>query len=364
MIWIVLLLACVLAAGLYVVFSFNPLRKTIQRSLDPTWRRRSRLPAFSSDELARQEGAMYVSSTVMRDGCDVIWDEFEDTPPQGIFGPHSPGTVVWVNTMHVSRFIADILPQIEGQFVLVTARENNSTAAFDVDAVLGNPQVLHWFIENFEMPPALLETQRITPLPLGLNYHKLDPASPNQSRDMGTAATPVQQQAAMNRIRDDISPIRTRPLKVYANFHLNMDTFLRHHHARKRADARAEARVALKGKPFMLWEPLQAPRNTVWLRHHDAVFEASPRGNSIDCHRTWEALILRSIPIVKSCEMDAIYDGLPVAIVTDWNEVTEGRLAQWLVEFAPWFDHPLPPEIFSSYWIARFHSFKPNRTEG
>ncbi len=348
-----------LGALFVVVWRHNPTRKLVQRTLDPTWHRRSALPDFDPEELAHEARRMYVSSTVMRDGCDVIWDEFDDEPPQGFTGPHADGTVVWVNTMHVPRFITEFLPRMRGRFVLVTARENNSTAGFDHAAVLGNPNVLHWFIENFEFPAEVLETGKITPLPLGLNYHKLDPESPNQSRDMGLPASPAQQQAAMNRIRRDIAPIRERPLKVYANFHLNMDTFLRHPHAQKRALARAEARDALKDKPFMVWEPIQAPRNTVWKRHQEAAFEASPRGNSIDCHRTYEALILRSIPIVKSCEMDPLYDGLPVAIVGDWSEVTEAQLAKWRDEFAPWFDQPLPPEMFSDHWIRRFHSFKP-----
>ena len=36
-----------------------------------------------------------------------------------------------------------------------------------------------------------------------------------------------------------------------------------------------------------------------WLQHAHFAFVASPSGNGLDCHRTWEALLLRSIPIVK-----------------------------------------------------------------
>lgn len=349
-----------LLAGLAIGYFYYPLRKTVMRALDPTWRNRARVYRFSPEEEEAEERDMYVSSTVMRDGCDLIWDEFEPEPPAAFFKPLAEGTVVFVNTMHVPRFIAEILDRMEGRLVLVTARENNSTADFDAARVKASGKVIHWFMENFELDPSWVESGWITLLPLGLNYHKLDPQSPNQSRDMGLPARPGNQQLTMKAIREQIPPFRDKPLRVYCNFHLNMDTFLRHPHARKRHLARLEARDSLKGKgQIMLWEPRQAPRNQVWMRHKDVSFEVSPRGNSIDCHRTWEALILRSVPIVKTTSLDPMYEGLPVAIVKDWNEVTPQALADWRERFADWFDAPLPDQLFSNYWINRFHSFKP-----
>jgi len=49
-------------------------------------------------------------------------------------------------------------------------------------------------------------------------------------------------------------------------------------------------------------------------------YVASPRGNGIDCHRTWEALLVRSIPVVDKHFM---YDEwkIPVIQVTDWNNL-------------------------------------------
>ncbi len=353
---IVLLLLLGIAAA--IGWRYNPFRKWVMRSLDPTWKAAAKPGVYPADRIAAEEQNLFISSTVIRDGCDVIWDEYDPEPPEDMLSPHPDGTVIWVNTDHVIRFLAEFLPKIPYRFVFVTGREELSTALFDIDGALASPQLLHWFMENYEHPASYLETGRVTPLPHGLNYHKLDPASPNQSRDMGLPAAPGAQQLDMRSIRDSILPLAERPLKVYANFHLNMDTFLRHPHAQKRAIARAEARDALLDKPFMLWEPRQAPRHTVWRRHAEVSFEVSPRGNSIDCHRTWEALFLGSIPIVRTTLFDPVYDGLPVAIVDDWSEITEERLAVWKEEFLPWFDKPLPPELYSNHWIERFHAFK------
>ena len=54
-----------------------------------------------------------------------------------------------------------------------------------------------------------------------------------------------------------------------------------------------------------------------WKKHKNYAFELSPSGNGLDCHRTYEAIILNTIPIVRSNTLDPIYKehDLPVVIV-------------------------------------------------
>lgn len=52
-------------------------------------------------------------------------------------------------------------------------------------------------------------------------------------------------------------------------------------------------------------------------------FVLSPRGAGIDCHRTWEALYVNTIPIVRSDSIDELYKNLPILIINDWNEINE-----------------------------------------
>ena len=55
-------------------------------------------------------------------------------------------------------------------------------------------------------------------------------------------------------------------------------------------------------------------------------FVISPRGNGVDCHRTWEALYLRTIPIVKkSIHMNEFSD-LPIFFVNNWEELSYNKL--------------------------------------
>jgi hypothetical protein len=62
-------------------------------------------------------------------------------------------------------------------------------------------------------------------------------------------------------------------------------------------------------------------------------FVLSPHGNGLDCHRTWEALILGCIPIVKRSLLDSLYEDLPVLIVYNWFNVNESLLNSTIKKF-------------------------------
>lgn len=68
------------------------------------------------------------------------------------------------------------------------------------------------------------------------------------------------------------------------------------------------------------------PREATWRTMSQYAFCASPHGHGLDCHRTWEALALGCIPIVKSSALDDLYAQFPVWIVNDWSEVTLGAM--------------------------------------
>ena len=51
-------------------------------------------------------------------------------------------------------------------------------------------------------------------------------------------------------------------------------------------------------------------------------FVISPNGNGIDCHKTWEALYMNSIPIVTRSEMTDRFKemGIPLIVLDDWSK--------------------------------------------
>lgn len=82
---------------------------------------------------------------------------------------------------------------------------------------------------------------------------------------------------------------------------------------------------------------------SLYLHHLGFPYWASPRGNGIDCHRTWEALYLGRVPILRGQDPEdpdyVFEDGamdpqlvrnLPILWVKEWSEVTLERLrAHW-----------------------------------
>lgn len=56
-------------------------------------------------------------------------------------------------------------------------------------------------------------------------------------------------------------------------------------------------------------------------------FVLCPRGNAIDCHRNWETIYMRRVPVMKRTPMlEELYKDYQVLFVDDYSEVTEQLL--------------------------------------
>lgn len=80
--------------------------------------------------------------------------------------------------------------------------------------------------------------------------------------------------------------------------------------------------------------------------HHmsEHQFVASPAGNGLDCHRTWEALYVGAIPIVLRHPMYDHFKGLPILQIDDWSDLTP----QLLEDFSnQTFDYQ---KLTNAYW--------------
>ena len=59
-------------------------------------------------------------------------------------------------------------------------------------------------------------------------------------------------------------------------------------------------------------------------------FAVSPDGNGKDCHKTWEALYMKSIPIVKRWHGTERFKklGIPMLMVDEWSEFKDLSLSE------------------------------------
>lgn len=78
----------------------------------------------------------------------------------------------------------------------------------------------------------------------------------------------------------------------------------------------------------------------------------------MDCHRTWELLALKTVPIVQRTSLvPLLYEGLPVIVVDNWDEVfAPGALDRFkqniLDQFGDEpFDRPdVTERVTNDYW--------------
>ncbi|MBM3886309.1 exostosin family protein [Candidatus Dependentiae bacterium] len=85
-------------------------------------------------------------------------------------------------------------------------------------------------------------------------------------------------------------------------------------------------------------------------------FVISPHGTGLDCYRTWEALMLGCIPVVKTSVLDPLYKDLPVLIVNAWEEITEEFLNKKYDEMAS-KNYKLE-KLSIDYWIEVINACK------
>lgn len=66
--------------------------------------------------------------------------------------------------------------------------------------------------------------------------------------------------------------------------------------------------------------------NTYLQELSKSLFTLSPDGNGIDCHRTWEALYLKTIPVVVRSIHTEFYRTLPILVIESWEALNIAQL--------------------------------------
>lgn len=291
-----------------------------------------------------ERDCVYVSSRGILKSCEV----HSATPVSSVpllanyrFDDLRPGASVHVCTSALARFARrrHLLPC---PIVLVSgdADESTPTEVFSCEAdflaFIDSPQIIHWFAQN-----AVLAHPKLSPLPIGIDYHTMA----RGESAWGPRLPPAAQERLLLAIARDAPPPAERWPKAYADFHFAMS-------ARHGAD-RARAVDALP--PGLVdYAPRRLLREEAWKAQAKHAFVISPHGNGLDCHRTWEALCLGCIPIVRKSPLDSLYADLPVFIVEDWGEVSANRLRDVFDQFQQRrFNRE---RLTLAYWMARIRA--------
>jgi hypothetical protein len=257
-------------------------------------------------------------------GPDSYWrEETESCQSESFFRRYYEGAsgLVWVRLSTISRdgktcdldnFVRGALPTIRKPFALITTDGDASVpsdiAESTVTALLGCRWLVSWHTQNYDGHVHA----RLVPLPMGIDLH-----TPR------LGSSPSRIIAQLKHVRERRLALDQAPLRVLCDLGISISS-----------GERRRAIAALRTCSHVDFLEKRLSQYAIWRRYAEYPFVLSAAGNGLDCHRTWELLYLGNIVITKTSSLDRLYDGLPVAVVRDWNEVGDERnLAKWLQQY-------------------------------
>jgi len=219
------------------------------------------------------------------------------------------GCTVYITGSAIPAFVR-ILDTLPGKFILVSGDCDESIpdtvlSKEEFKKFIESDKIIHWFSQN-----CVEKHPKLSQIPIGLAYHVIAP--------------PLEQETELNKMKSISKPFHERKIMCYANFHLtqhNIDI-----------PDRREAKEKIPAE-CIYYEPSRKDKYETLKNQTDYAFVVSPHGNGLDCHRTWEALCLGCIPIIKTSPLDPLYEELPVLIVKDWSEVIQSKLESTVSDF-------------------------------
>ena len=237
--------------------------------------------------------------------------------------PDTPKAIIYICTGAINDFVNRILPSRTQPFVLVSG-DSDQTVPEGVETsaqLLEHPLLIAWVAQN-----CMGGHPKLHRIPIGLDYHTL---ASYGGHPWGPTATPAQQESELLTLSRFSLPFWKRIHRCYGTFHFNWYASVERTRARDLID------------PTVIdYQTEKMIRKNVWRMMTQYTFVPSPPGAGPDCHRTWEALVLGCIPIVKTSGLDPLFDGLPVWIIKDWTDITHESMAATMEKFKDFTFNP------------------------
>ncbi|MCL4360892.1 hypothetical protein M1446_00880 [Candidatus Dependentiae bacterium] len=237
------------------------------------------------------------------------------------------GAIIFVQIDDLEKFFKEYHPKIQNPYILLTHR---CAGAKDDDPIPGpyrkwvdDPKIISWFSQNIDA----LDNSKLKHLPIGISNHWW----PQGNLETFNKALHNNQNATHRKLLCMNFSVHTYPKERAFVYNLFKDKHF------------------CTIKPYVnLFEYLS--------NLQDHKFVLSPRGNGLDCHRTWEALLMGTIPIVKTSTLNPLFENLPVLVVDDWQIITESFLKTKYEEIKN--KKYEMKKIFADYWFNEIKSCK------
>ena len=265
----------------------------------------------------------YISGCTVRSHADFKLDPTSNFAPNQI----KAGDIIFVMIDYLETFFSSYHPHIKESYILLTHNffgESDDPVPDKWSSYLEDEKILAWFAMN----PDIIHP-KLHPMPIGI-------ASAYYPHGNTT-------------IFDECIKTYKNSLKKEL-LYINFSTWTN-------PEYRTPIRSYFEKQGFATCVGTKDTRSYL-LDISSHQFVLSPKGHGLDCHRTWETLLMGSFPIVETSPLDPLYQDLPVVIIHDWKEVTPEFLAMKYQELSSPDKTYNLAKLYMPYWIEQMNIIK------
>jgi hypothetical protein len=231
----------------------------------------------------------YITGMGFRKKCDYVYDEFDKFNIDKI--QQFDGMKIFVKTDFLFEFSKNVLSKINKKFVLYT---HNSDLPIDDKYIfiLENNFLTEWFGQNINTIHKKLKS-----IPIGIANRRWSHGD-------------------IEILEKIISENNKKENLIYCNIDVNTNYT-------ERTNCLKEIYPIVNSEKINFESYLR--------QISKSYFVISPNGNGIDCHKTWEAFYLKSIPIVtRSINVRYYENKYPFIVINDWSQFNQLNLTEEL----------------------------------
>lgn len=231
--------------------------------------------------------------------------------------------IVFVRADLLHTYFKKVHPKIKNEYILIS--HNSDENIDDNFTKYIDEKIIHWFAQNLA-----IEHPKCTSIPIGLQLRFYD--TKNKVIELLKKYTYT----------------KDRRAKIFYAFSPETNT------------KRIDALKALQAHPLGLGPKKFISVEEYYSEVSHCFFNASPNGNGIDCHRTWESLYLGTIPVLEKSHVSKYWEniGLPVLLIDSWSEILTMDESFLIKTYSNLQSKLSSPSLYMNYWTDMILKYK------
>jgi hypothetical protein len=213
--------------------------------------------------------------------------------------------------------------RIHHQYILISHNSDQNIDSQFLKYI--DTKIIHWFAQN-----VLCSHEKITPIPIGIHLRIYD---------------------SNNTIIELLKKYASEKVKASAIYYAFSE---------ETNTKRSLALQYLKTHPLATGSSSPIRREDYYININNNAFNASPEGGGVDCHRTWESMYLKSVPILERNTSTEYWEkiGLPVYLIDSWTKIDtidSKTIEEFYKASVEKFNSPA---LYMEYWIDKITQHK------